>query len=148
MPPGTGDITLTLGQSVPVATSVIVTTPQDIALLDARKAIEMFRKVKIDVAGIVENMSLHQCSKCGHREAIFGEHGGDRLAEEYDTRGLGRLPLQMDISLQADGGRPTVVENPQSAASLEYRKIAMGVAANLWTKSLSASFPKISIEDD
>ncbi|HSP57982.1 MAG TPA: iron-sulfur cluster carrier protein ApbC [Halomonas sp.] len=128
MPPGTGDIQLTLAQKVPVDGAVIVTTPQDIALLDARKGIEMFRKVNVPVLGVVENMSLHLCSHCGHSEAIFGEGGGERIAAEYDTRVLGRLPLTMSIREQVDGGRPTVVAEPDSEVTATFRDMARQVA--------------------
>jgi ATP-binding protein involved in chromosome partitioning len=149
MPPGTGDIQLTLSQSVPVSAAVIVTTPQDIALLDARKGIEMFRKVNIPVLGVVENMSLHTCTHCGHTEAIFGEQGGERLAEEYDVRLLGQLPLRADIRQQTDAGKPPVAENPDSDVSQIYRSIARQVAAGLWRQSRTAdAAPEISIEED
>jgi ATP-binding protein involved in chromosome partitioning len=149
MPPGTGDIQLTLSQAVPVAGAVIVTTPQDIALLDARKGIEMFRKVNIPVLGVVENMSLHICSNCGHEEAIFGAAGGERLAEQYAVELLGRLPLQMSICEQTDNGNPPVVAEPTSAVAEKYRAIALKITALLWQKSLSgAAAPTISISDD
>lgn len=149
MPPGTGDIQLTLSQAVPVSGAVIVTTPQDIALLDARKGIEMFRKVNIPVLGVVENMSLHVCSNCGHEEAIFGTAGGDRLATQYGVALLGRLPLQMSICEQTDGGNPPVIADPTSAVAEKYRAIALNVAAILWQKSLTdAAAPTISVSDD
>lgn len=149
MPPGTGDIQLTLSQTIPVSTSVIVTTPQDIALLDAKKGIEMFRKVNIPVSGIVENMSTHICSKCGHSEAIFGEHGGERLAKEFHTSVLGRLPLQMQIREQVDSGKPPVAVDPNSPVSLEYRAIASKIAAELWQRALAGtSGPDISFAND
>lgn len=132
MPPGTGDIALTLSQSVPVTGAVVVTTPQDIALLDAQKGIEMFRKVNVPVLGVVENMAIHVCSECGHKEHIFGEGGGNRIAEEYDTAFLGALPLAMSIRKQADGGAPSVVACPDSAESGEYFAIARRLAARLW----------------
>jgi ATP-binding protein involved in chromosome partitioning len=113
MPPGTGDIQLTLAQKVQVAGAVIVTTPQDIALLDAKKGVEMFRKVKIPVLGVVENMSLHTCSNCGHSEPVFGEGGGDRIAKEYDTVLLGQLPLALKVREQADSGTPSVIADPE-----------------------------------
>ncbi len=134
MPPGTGDIQLTLAQKVPVSGAVIVTTPQDIALLDARKGIEMFRKVNVPVLGVVENMSLYHCEKCGHEAAIFGTGGGDRIAEEYDTTVLGRLPLTLSIRELADSGRPSVVSEPDSAVSRTFAEIASQVA-----QSVSAS---------
>jgi ATP-binding protein involved in chromosome partitioning len=149
MPPGTGDIQLTLSQVVPVSGAVIVTTPQDIALLDARKGIEMFRKVNIPVLGVVENMSLHICSNCGHEEAIFGTAGGERLAEQYGVGLLGRLPLQRSICEQTDSGRPPVVAEPDSPVARIYREIAVKIAAVLWEKSLrGAAAPTISISDD
>jgi ATP-binding protein involved in chromosome partitioning len=149
MPPGTGDIQLTLSQAVPVSGAVIVTTPQDIALLDARKGIEMFRKVNIPVLGVVENMSLHICSNCGHEEAIFGAAGGERLAEQYGVELLGRLPLQMSICEQTDNGNPPVVAEPTSPVTEKYRAIALKIAALLWQKSLSgAEAPTISVSDD
>ena len=116
MPPGTGDIQLTLAQRVPVAGAVIVTTPQDIALADARKGLKMFEKVAVPVLGIVENMSVHVCSQCGHAEHIFGAGGGERMAREYGVRLLGELPLDAHIREEADGGRPTVVAAPDSPA--------------------------------
>ncbi|BCB62022.1 MULTISPECIES: iron-sulfur cluster carrier protein ApbC [Halomonadaceae] len=134
MPPGTGDIQLTLAQKVPVSGAVIVTTPQDIALLDARKGIEMFRKVNVPVLGVVENMSLYHCEKCGHEAAIFGTGGGDRIADEYDTTVLGRLPLTLSIRELADSGRPSVVSEPDGAVSRIFAEIASQVA-----QSVSAS---------
>lgn len=149
MPPGTGDIQLTLSQSVPVSAAVIVTTPQDIALLDAKKGIEMFRKVNIDVLGVVENMSLHTCSQCGHEEAIFGAAGGERLAQEYKVAVLGRLPLQMSICQQTDRGEPPVVAEPMSDISQKYRAIALQIGANLWKIARqSQAGPSISISED
>lgn len=149
MPPGTGDIQLTLSQAVPVSGSVIVTTPQDIALLDAVKGIEMFRKVNIPVLGVVENMSVHTCSSCGHKEAIFGEDGGNKLAQQYDVSVLGRLPLKLDIREQTDQGKPPVTSNPNSEESLAYRDIATKMVVNLWKQSLSApAAPEISFSDD
>ncbi|MCW4151152.1 iron-sulfur cluster carrier protein ApbC [Halomonas sp. 18H] len=131
MPPGTGDVQLTLAQKVPVDGAVIVTTPQDIALLDARKGIEMFRKVNVPSFGVVENMSLHVCSQCGHSEPVFGEGGGANIAQEYDTRLLGRLPLTLGIREQADGGNPTVVAEPDSELSGTFREMARQVAEQL-----------------
>ena len=149
MPPGTGDIQLTLSQSVPVSGSVIVTTPQDIALLDAKKGIEMFRKVNIPVLDIVENMSLHTCSNCGHEEAVFGKEGGERLARDYAVELLGRLPLQMSICQQTDRGEPPLVAEPQSDVSAKYRAIALQIAAGLWKMSrLGQAGPTISMGDD
>ncbi|MFD1209877.1 iron-sulfur cluster carrier protein ApbC [Modicisalibacter tunisiensis] len=131
MPPGTGDIQLTLAQKVPVDGAVIVTTPQDIALLDARKGIEMFRKVNVPVLGVVENMSLHVCSNCGHSEPIFGTGGGERIAEQYETRLLGQLPLTLGIREQADGGRPTVVAEPDSEVTATFRRVATAVVEGI-----------------
>lgn len=129
MPPGTGDIHLTLAQKVPVAGAVIVTTPQDIALLDARKGIEMFRKVEIPVLGVVENMALHVCSNCGHAEHVFGQGGGERIARDYQTELLGALPLDLRIREQADAGRPSVVADLEGEVALLYRQIARKVGA-------------------
>lgn len=129
MPPGTGDIALTLAQRVPVAGAVIVTTPQDIALLDAKKGVEMFRKVEIPVLGVVENMSLHICSNCGHAEPIFGSGGGERIARDYQTELLGQMPLDAHIREQADSGKPTVVAAPDSDLAGRYRAIARKVGA-------------------
>jgi ATP-binding protein involved in chromosome partitioning len=131
MPPGTGDIQLTLAQRIPVSGAVVVTTPQDIALLDAKRGIEMFRKVNIDVLGVVENMALHVCSNCGHSEAIFGEGGGERIARDYQTELLGQLPLQRSIREQADSGRPTVVADPAGPVAAHYRSIARRIAIKL-----------------
>lgn len=131
MPPGTGDIQLTLAQKVAVSGAVIVTTPQDIALLDARKGIEMFRKVNVPVLGVVENMSLYHCEQCGHEAAIFGTGGGDRIAEEYDTEVLGRLPLTLSIRELADSGRPSVVAEPESSVSQTFAEIARQVAQSV-----------------
>ncbi|GHE19772.1 iron-sulfur cluster carrier protein ApbC [Halomonas urumqiensis] len=146
MPPGTGDIQLTLAQKVPVDGAVIVTTPQDIALLDARKGIEMFRKVNVPVLGVVENMSLHVCSQCGHAEPIFGEGGGERIAAEYETRVLGRLPLSLAIREQVDGGRPSVVAEPDGEVTGIFRAMARQVAEQVQGQQQSA--PDISFSDD
>ncbi len=131
LPPGTGDIQLTLSQKVPVAGAVIVTTPQDIALLDARKALKMFEKVEVPVLGIVENMATHVCSSCGHEEHIFGEGGGARMAEQYGVPYLGSLPLDIRIREQSDGGTPTVVAMPDSDLAARYREIARNAAGRL-----------------
>ncbi len=147
MPPGTGDIQLTLAQKVPVDGAVIVTTPQDIALLAARKGIEMFRKVNVPVFGVVENMSLHICSNCGHGEAIFGEGGGERIAAEYDTRVLGRLPLTMAICEQVDGGRPTVVSEPDGEVTATFRDMARQVAEQLQGQGQGDAGPEIAFSD-
>jgi ATP-binding protein involved in chromosome partitioning len=131
LPPGTGDIQLTLSQKVPVAGAIIVTTPQDIALLDARKALKMFEKVEVPVLGIVENMATHICSNCGHEEHIFGEGGGERMAAQYEVPYLGSLPLDIRIREQADGGTPTVVAIPDSELAARYREIARNATGRL-----------------
>ncbi len=146
MPPGTGDIQLTLSQRVPVAGAVIVTTPQDIALLDARKGIEMFRKVEIPVLGVIENMSTFCCPHCGTESPVFGSGGGDRIAAEFSTPLLARLPLDLDIREQADGGCPTVAAAPDGELAGRYRTAARHMAARLWDQSAQA--PTISIADD
>ncbi|HEY5808201.1 MAG TPA: Mrp/NBP35 family ATP-binding protein, partial [Povalibacter sp.] len=149
MPPGTGDTQLTLSQRVPVSGAVIVTTPQDIALLDARKGLRMFQKVEVPVLGIVENMSTHVCSNCGHEEHIFGSGGGRRMAEQYGVDLLAELPLDIRIREQMDGGRPTVVADPQSALARAYIDLARHTAARLARSSLTpaAAFPTIEVED-
>ncbi|HKK02788.1 MAG TPA: iron-sulfur cluster carrier protein ApbC [Gammaproteobacteria bacterium] len=150
MPPGTGDIQLTLSQRVPVSGAVIVTTPQDIALLDARKGLRMFEKVKVPVLGIVENMSLHVCSNCGHQEPIFGTGGGERMAEQYGIPLLGDLPLDIHIREEADAGQPSVVADPDSPAAQAYHGIARRMCARLAAggEMPGAKFPSISFEDD
>lgn len=147
MPPGTGDIQLTLAQKVPVTGAVIVTTPQDIALLDAKKGVEMFRKVDIPVLGVVENMSVHICSNCGHEEPLFGTGGGERIAEEYQTRLLGLLPLHMTIREQTDSGCPTVVAEPDSEVARRYRDMARRVGAELSTRerNLGGTIASVSV---
>lgn len=149
LPPGTGDIQLTLAQRVPVTGAVIVTTPQDIALLDARKGLKMFEKVEIPVLGIIENMSTHICSKCGHEEHIFGSGGGLGMAEQYDVDFLGALPLDIRIRKEADEGRPTVVAEPDSRIAQIYREIARRVSAklSLTKKDFSNRFPNIVIQN-
>jgi ATP-binding protein involved in chromosome partitioning len=149
MPPGTGDIQLTLAQKVPVTGAVIVTTPQDIALLDARKGLKMFEKVGIPILGIVENMSIHTCSKCGHEEHIFGEGGGARMAADYGLDVLGSLPLAMQIREQADSGKPTVVSDPDGRVAEIYRDIARKVAVRIADKGkdMSAKFPSIVVQN-
>jgi ATP-binding protein involved in chromosome partitioning len=127
MPPGTGDIQLTLAQKVPLAGAVIVTTPQDIALLDARKGIEMFRKVAVPVIGIVENMSIHVCSSCGHKEAIFGKGGGETVAADYETELLGQLPLTLELREQSDAGIPIMIADPDAVTSVTIREVAAKV---------------------
>ena len=148
MPPGTGDIQLTLAQRVPVSGAVIVTTPQDIALLDARKGLKMFEKVEVRVLGVVENMSMHICSHCGHVEHVFGSGGGARMAQQYGVQLLGELPLDIRIREDADGGAPTVVAEPESTRAQAYFKMARRTAARLATlnKDYSRAFPKITIE--
>ena len=150
MPPGTGDIQLTLSQSVPVTGALVVTTPQDIALLDAKKAIEMFRKVNVPVLGVVENMALHTCSNCGHQEAIFGEHGGEKLAQEYGVPVIGRLPLKLEIREQTDSGNPPVAADPESEVSKIYKQIAQRIGIDIWLNGLQSrsGSPNISIIDD
>ncbi len=149
LPPGTGDIQLTLAQKVPVSGAVIVTTPQDIALLDARKAYKMFEKVEVPVLGVVENMSTHICSKCGYEEHIFGEGGGQKMAEQYDVDFLGGIPLDISIREQTDNGKPTVAADPDGRLSQIYREIARRVAArlSLTKKDYSATFPSIVIQN-
>ncbi|MBV7483548.1 iron-sulfur cluster carrier protein ApbC [Bordetella sp. BOR01] len=131
MPPGTGDLALTLAQKVPVVGAVIVTTPQDLALQDARKGLRMFQKVDVPILGIVENMAVHICTQCGHAEHIFGEGGGRRMAEQYQAPWLGSLPLAMEIRAQTDSGRPTVVADPDGEAARHYRDIARKLAAGV-----------------
>ena len=148
MPPGTGDIQLTLAQRVPVSGAVIVTTPQDIALLDARKGLKMFEKVEVRVLGIVENMSVHVCSGCGHVEHVFGSGGGARMAAQYGVELLAELPLDIRIREDADGGLPTVVAEPGSTRAQSYLRMARRTAARLATlsKDYSSLFPKITVE--
>lgn len=147
MPPGTGDIQLTLSQRVPLTGAVIVTTPQDIALLDAKKGIKMFEKVGVPILGIVENMAVHVCSNCGHVEHIFGAEGGKKLAAQYEMDYLGALPLDIRIREQADGGRPTVVSDPDGEVAGLYKDVARRVAVKIAqrAKDFSAKFPTISI---
>ncbi len=149
LPPGTGDIQLTLCQRIPVSGAVIVTTPQDIALLDARKGLKMFEKVNVPVLGIVENMSVHICSNCGHAEHIFGAGGGNSMAKQYDVDLLGALPLDMSIREGVDSGRPTVAIQPDSTVAESYREIARKVAAKLAlrAKDYSAKFPNIVVQN-
>ncbi|HEY8569290.1 iron-sulfur cluster carrier protein ApbC [Microbulbifer sp.] len=146
MPPGTGDIQLTLSQKVALAGAVIVTTPQDLALVDAIKGVEMFRKVSVPVLGIVENMALHTCSNCGHQEPVFGAGGGEKMAADYDTRLLGRLPLAMSIRQQADGGTPTVAAEPEGEVAALYREIARKAAAQVWLAAGEDTLPEIEME--
>lgn len=149
MPPGTGDIQLTLSQQVPVSGAVIVTTPQEIALLDARKGLKMFQKVEVNVLGVVENMSTHVCTNCGHEEHIFGAGGGESLAAQYQVPFLGSLPLELRIREQTDAGRPTVVAEPESTVAARYRDIARRATAQLALagKEYAGAFPKIVIEE-
>jgi ATP-binding protein involved in chromosome partitioning len=150
MPPGTGDIQLTLAQRVPVSGAVIVTTPQDIALADARKGLEMFQKVHVPVLGVVENMSLHICSRCGHEEHIFGEHGGRNLADEYGVPLLGALPLDRRIREETDAGKPTVAADPKGPLSRAFTEAALRAVGELAarTKDYSRLFPNITVEDN
>ncbi|MBL8362092.1 MAG: iron-sulfur cluster carrier protein ApbC [Rubrivivax sp.] len=147
MPPGTGDIALTLSQRVPLTGAVIVTTPQDIALLDAKKGLKMFEKVGVPVLGIVENMAVHVCSKCGHVEHIFGSDGGKRMAAEYGVDYLGALPLTMQIREQADSGTPTVMADPDGEVAQLYKGVARAVAIKIASKAkdFSAKFPTITV---
>ena len=149
MPPGTGDTQLTLAQKVPVTGAVIVTTPQDIALIDARKGLKMFDKVGIPILGLVENMSIHICSKCGHEEHIFGHGGGEAMCQDYDVELLGSLPLELAIREMADAGKPTVVGAPDSRAAEIYRAIARRVAVKVAerAKDMSAKFPNIVVQN-
>jgi len=150
LPPGTGDIQLTLCQKIPVSGAVIVTTPQDIALLDARKALKMFEKVNVPILGIIENMSTHICSECGHEEHIFGRGGGDQMSKQYDIDLLGSLPLDIRIREGVDNGKPTVAIEPDSEIAMNYRDIARRTAAKLaiQSKDYTNKFPKIVIENN
>ena len=150
MPPGTGDIQLTLSQKVPLTGAIIVTTPQDIALLDAKKGLKMFEKVGVPILGIVENMAVHVCEKCGHVEHIFGEEGGKRLAEEYKMDYLGALPLNLSIRVQADSGRPSVVSEPDGEIAGLYKRVARQVAVKIAqrAKDFSSKFPTITVSKD
>jgi len=149
LPPGTGDIQLTLAQKIPVTGAIIVTTPQDIALLDARKGLKMFEKVNIPILGIVENMSTHICSKCGHEEHIFGAGGGELMAKDYNVDLLGSLPLDIGIRMQADSGEPTVIAEPNNKISSIYKEIARKAAIKIANASLdySSKFPNIVIQN-
>jgi ATP-binding protein involved in chromosome partitioning len=149
LPPGTGDIQLTLAQQVPVTGAVIVTTPQDIALLDARKGLKMFEKVGIPILGIVENMSIHICSKCGNEEHIFGSGGAERMGKDYEVEVLGHLPLDINIRMQVDGGKPTVVADPDGRVAEIYKGIARRVAIKIAdsAKDMSSKFPNIVIQN-
>ena len=149
MPPGTGDIQLTLAQKVPVTGAVIVTTPQDIALLDARKGLKMFEKVGVPIVGIIENMSTYVCPNCGHEEHVFGKGGGQKMCNEYGADFLGSLPLNLSIREQADAGRPTVVADPDGAISAIYKTIARQVAIKVaaLSKDMSSKFPNIVVQN-
>ncbi|MGY4830080.1 iron-sulfur cluster carrier protein ApbC [Sphaerotilaceae bacterium SBD11-9] len=150
MPPGTGDIQLTLSQRVPLTGAVVVTTPQDIALLDARRGIKMFEKVGVPILGIVENMAVHVCSNCGHAEHIFGAEGGRRMANDLNMDYLGALPLSMNIRVQADSGTPTVVAEPGSEIAMLYKTMARQVAVKIAqrSKDFSSKFPTITVSKD
>ena len=150
LPPGTGDIQLTLCQKIPVSGAVIVTTPQDIALLDAKKALKMFEKVQVPVLGVIENMSTHICSRCGYEEPVFGMGGGAEMARRYEVALLGQLPLDISIREGADNGRPTVAAEPESAIAMNYREIARRAAGRLAVEArdYTAKFPKIVIENN
>jgi ATP-binding protein involved in chromosome partitioning len=150
MPPGTGDIQLTLSQRVPLTGAVIVTTPQDIALLDAKRGTKMFEKVGVPILGLVENMSVHVCEKCGHVEHVFGEDGGKRMAAEYKIDFLGALPLNLSIRVQADSGRPSVVSDPDGEIAALYKSVARQIAVKIAqrAKDFSSKFPSISISKD
>jgi len=150
MPPGTGDIQLTLSQRVPLTGAVIVTTPQDIALLDARRGLKMFEKVGVPILGIVENMAVHVCTNCGHAEHIFGADGGKKMSEEYGVEYLGGLPLALSIREQADSGRPSVVSDPDGEIAGIYKSVARRMAVKIAEKAkdYSARFPTISVSKD
>jgi ATP-binding protein involved in chromosome partitioning len=149
LPPGTGDIQLTLAQKVPVTGAIIVTTPQDIALIDARKGLKMFEKVGIPILGIVENMSIHICSKCGHEETIFGSGGAAKMCQDYGTEFLGALPLDIKIREHADSGKPTVVADPDGRVAEIYRQIARRVAVKIgdFQRDMSGKFPSIVVQN-
>jgi ATP-binding protein involved in chromosome partitioning len=149
LPPGTGDIQLTLAQKIPVAGAVIVTTPQDIALLDARRAVHMFRKVGVPVLGVVENMSTHICTECGHEEAIFGHGGGVQMAEDFEIPLLGKMPLAMEIRSSLDEGNPTVIKEPDSQLADSYRSLALRTAGvlSVMPRSMVMQMPEIVIQN-
>jgi ATP-binding protein involved in chromosome partitioning len=147
MPPGTGDTQLTISQKIPVSGAVIVTTPQDIALIDAQKGLAMFEKVNIPILGIIENMSMHICSNCGHAEAIFGHGGGENMANDSGVEFLGALPLEINIRTDVDEGTPTVVKEPDGKTTEIYKDIARKLAASLSLQNESVgAFPNITIE--
>jgi len=149
MPPGTGDIQLTLAQKVPVTGAVIVTTPQDIALIDARKGLKMFEKVGIPILGVVENMSLHICPHCGHESPIFGSGGAEKLCQDYEVDLLGSLPLDINIREQADSGKPTVVAEPDGRVAEIYKQIARRIAVKIadQARDMTSMFPKIVVQN-
>lgn len=149
LPPGTGDVQLTLSQQIPVTGAVVVTTPQEISLIDARKGLKMFEKVNIPILGIVENMSTHICSQCGHEEAIFGENGGETLAKESNTKLLGKLPLDSKIRQGMDQGKPTLVEQPSGDIASRYREMVWAIGSDiaLQRKSYASVFPNIVVEN-
>ena len=150
LPPGTGDIQLTLCQKIPVSGAVIVTTPQDIALMDAKKALKMFEKVNVPVLGVIENMSTHICSQCGHEEHIFGRGGGEQMAKQYNVDLLGSLPLDITIREGVDSGKPTVALQPESEITQRYREIARKSSSKLALKArdYTSRFPKIVVENN
>jgi ATP-binding protein involved in chromosome partitioning len=148
LPPGTGDIQLTLAQKIPVAGAVIVTTPQDVATLDARKALKMFEKVDVPVLGVIENMAVHVCSNCGHAEHLFGQGGGERMAAQYGVPLLGSLPLEIGIREQGDAGRPIVVSHPESPATQAYRAAARRLAVELAKRPQVATPLSVSLLGD
>ena len=150
LPPGTGDIQLTLAQKIPVTGAIIVTTPQDIALLDARRGLKMFEKVNVPIIGIVENMSTHICSNCGHEEHIFGQGGGNKMSSDYNTYLLGSLPLDISIRENLDKGTPSVSNDPNNKISMVYQSIARKVAHKVseFTEDHSGKFPNIVIKND
>ncbi len=149
MPPGTGDIQLTLAQKVPVDGALIVTTPQDIALLDAKKAIEMFAKVHVPILGLVENMAIHVCTECGHQEAIFGEGGGARMAEMYHTQVLAQIPLTKALRMEMDQGTPTVVARPEGIEAKTFLSLAESCVRTLWQQEqLAEQMPEIIVSED
>jgi ATP-binding protein involved in chromosome partitioning len=149
LPPGTGDIQLTLAQRVPVTGAIVVTTPQDIALIDARKGFKMFEKVGVPILGLVENMATHVCSKCGHEEHIFGAGGAEKMSKDYGVEVLGALPLDINIREQADSGRPTVVADPESAVAKTYKRIARRTAVKIGdlARDMTSKFPNIVVQN-
>lgn len=150
MPPGTGDIQLTLSQRVPLSGAIIVTTPQEMSLLDARRGLQMFRKVEVPVLGVIENMSYHACPSCGHREALFGSEGGRRVAERYSAPLLGELPLDARVRAGSDQGQPVVLALPDSDLAQGYRHAALAAVAQLAARHVAqpGAFPKITVGDD